>query len=314
MDPLAVTQSGTRSGTQSGAQAGMEPDLARRTTSPWLNRKLITGAAMVGGVLVLTLIGRLFWDSTLARAASSPLNLPPFWGAGGTLAHPLGTENSGRDMLALLVVGGPTTLQVGLVVGVTSMLIGIVLGFAAGYLGGPVDAVIRTISDTALTIPSLAILIVISSYVREMSVSTMALIVALFAWAGPTRVIRGQVLSMREQGYVRMARLTALSTPHIMFREMMPNLLPYLAAAFIGSASGGILAAVGLEALGLGPQRIPTLGMTVSNAIQGSAILRGMWWWWGLPTLVLMVIFIGLFLVAIGLDEVANPRLRGVQK
>jgi peptide/nickel transport system permease protein len=306
MDPLTVTQAGT--------QAGLEPDAPRRTTSPWLNRKLITGAAMVGGVLVLTLIGRLFWDPALARAASSPLNLPPFWGEGGTLAHPLGTENSGRDMLALLVVGGPTTLQVGLVVGVTSMLIGIVLGFAAGYLGGPVDAVIRTISDTALTIPSLAILIVISSYVREMSVGTMALIVALFAWAGPTRVIRGQVLSMREQGYVRMARLTALSTPHIMFREMMPNLLPYLAAAFIGSASGGILAAVGLEALGLGPQRIPTLGMTVSNAIQGSAILRGMWWWWGLPTLVLMVIFIGLFLIAIGLDEVANPRLRGAKK
>lgn len=302
MDTLAVTQ------------AGLEPETPRQATSPWLNRKLVTGAAMVAGVLVLTLIGRLIWDTALARAASSPLNLPPFWADGGTLAHPLGTENSGRDMLALLVVGGPTTLWVGLVVGVTSMVIGIIFGFAAGYLGGPVDAVIRTISDTALTIPSLAILIVISSYVREMNVSTMAIVVALFAWAGPTRVIRGQVLSMREQGYVRMARLTALSTPHILFREMMPNLLPYLAAAFIGSASGGILAAVGLEALGLGPQRVPTLGMIVSNAIQGSAILRGMWWWWGLPTLLLMVIFIGLFLIAIGLDEVANPRLRGANR
>ena len=164
------------------------------------------------------------------------------------------------------------------------MLIGIILGFAAGYLGGAVDAVIRTLSDTALTIPSLAILIVISAYVRQMDVNTMAFIVALFAWAGPTRLIRAQVLSMREQGYVRMARLSALITPDIMFREMMPNLLPYLAASFIGAASGGILAAVGLEALGLGPQRIPTLGMTISNAISGSAVLRGMWWWWGFPT------------------------------
>lgn len=286
----------------------------RRAASPWRNPKLVTGAAMVATVLVLTLIGRFLWDPTLARAASSPLNLPPFWLEGGTLAHPLGSESSGRDLLALLVVGGPTTLQVGLVVGVTSMLIGIVLGFAAGYLGGPIDTVIRTLSDTALTIPSLAILIVISAYVRQMDVTTMSLIIAVFAWAGPTRLIRAQVLSMREQGYVRMARLSAQSTSSIMFREMMPNLMPYLAASFIGAASGGILAAVGLEALGLGPQRIPTLGMTISNAIQGSAILRDMWWWWGFPTAVLMIIFIGLFLVAIGLDEVANPRLRKARK
>lgn len=296
MDVMTVTQ----------VEAEDAPSPRSRRT--WLNRKLVFGGAMILAVLLFTLLGRLFWDTKLARAASSPLNLAP-----GSAGHPLGTENSGRDMLALLISGGPTTLQVGLVVGVTSMVIGIVLGFAAGYLGGPVDAVIRTISDTALTIPSLAILIVVSAYVREMSVFTMALIVALFAWAGPTRVIRAQVLSMREMGYVRMARLSALSTPNIMFREMMPNLLPYLAAAFIGSASGGILAAVGLEALGLGPQRVPTLGMTVSNAIQGSAILRGMWWWWGLPTIVLMVIFIGLFLIAIGLDEIANPRLRGAK-
>jgi peptide/nickel transport system permease protein len=265
---------------------------------------------MVGTIVLLTLVGRLLWDTTLARAASSPLNLPPFWLEGGSLDHPLGTENSGRDMLAVLIVGSPMTLQVGLIVGVTSMLVGIVLGFSAGYLGGVVDTVVRTLSDTALTIPSLAILIAISAYVRQMDVTTMAIIVALFAWAGPTRLIRAQVLSMREQGYVRMASMSALSTPTIMFKEMLPNLLPYLAAGFIGAASGGILAAVGLEALGLGPQRVPTLGMTVSNAIAGSAILRGMWWW-GFPTLVLMVLFIGLFLIAIGLDEVANPRLRG---
>lgn len=290
-----------------------QPVARPRTRSPWLNPKLVTGGTMVGLVLVLTLIGRLFYDITQARAASSPLNLPPFWADGGSIHHPLGTESNGRDLLAVVIAGGPTTLEIGLIVGLTSIAIGIVLGFAAGYLGGPIDTGIRIISDTALTIPSLAILIVISAYVREMNVSTMAVIVAIFAWAGPTRLIRAQVLSMREQGYVRMSKLTGLSTPNIMFKEMLPNLLPYLAASFIGAASGGILAAVGLEALGLGPQRIPTLGTTVANAIQGSAILRGMWWWWGVPTVVLMIIFIGLFLIAIGLDEVANPRLRGAK-
>lgn len=287
------------------------PSLRRRSTSPWRNAKLEAGAAVIAILLLLALIGRLAWDTDLARVASSPLNLPPFWAAGGTLSHPLGTESNGRDMLALLIVGSPSTLEVGIIVGVSAMLIGIILGFAAGYLGGAADTVIRTLADTALTIPSLAILIVIASYVREMNVTTMSIVVALFAWAGPTRLIRAQVLTMREQGYVRMAKLTGLSTPKIMFGEMMPNLMPYLATSFIGAASGGILAAVGLEALGLGPQRVPDLGMTVSNAIQGSAILRGMWWWWAVPSAVLMLIFIGLFLIAIGLDEVANPRLRG---
>lgn len=295
---------------QGTTQQGMP---GRRWTTHWLNRKLAVGCLMIGAIILFGLLGRVFWDTELARVASSPLNLPPFWLEGGTLDHPLGTENSGRDVLALIITGAPATLRVGLIVGLVSIGVGILLGFTGGYLGGWADYVIRTLSDTALTIPSLAILIVISSYVRQIDVNTMAFIVALFAWAGPTRVIRAQVLTLREQGYVRMARISGLSTFDIMFKEMMPNLLPYLAASFVGSASAGILAAVGLEALGLGPQRIPTLGMTIYYALEGSAILRGMWWWWGAPTSILMVVFIGFFLITIGLDEIANPRLRGAQ-
>jgi peptide/nickel transport system permease protein len=287
--------------------------VARRRSSAWLNGKLVGGAALLAMVVLLGLIGPLVWNPNLARLASSPLNLPPFWVHGGQLAHPLGTENEGRDMLSLIIVGAPLALRIGFIVGLVSIGIGCVLGFTAGYVGGWADYIIRALSDTALTIPSLAILIVISSYIHSMDVTTMALIVALFAWAGPTRLLRSQVLSMREQGYVRMARLSALSSFDIMFKEIMPNLLPYLAASFVGSASGGILAAVGLEALGLGPQQVPTLGMTIYYALQSSAIIRGMWWWWGAPTGVLVVLFTSFFLITIGLDEIANPRLRGAR-
>ena len=172
---------------------------------------------------------------------------------------------------------------------------------------------IRTIADAVITIPSLAVLIVISSFVRQINIENMALLLALFAWPGPTRLIRSQVLSLRERGYVQMARLSGASTFDIMFKEMMPNLLPYLAASFTGNVSANILAATGLEALGLGPTRVPTLGMTIFYAIRAAAILRGMWWWWGIPILMLIIIFTGLFLIAVGLDEIANPRLRGVQ-
>src|SRR5215467_2480961 len=232
--------------------------------SPWLNRKFVTGLVMVSAVLLMGLIGPRFWSERLALTASSPLNLPPVFYTDKQFGqsdpnHPLGTDSSGRDILAVIITGAPRSFMVGLI--------------AAG-LG-------------------------------------MALVLALFAWAGPTRLIRAQVLSLRERGYVRMAKLSGVSSFDIMFKEMLPNMLPYVASSLAGTIAAAILAATSLEALGLGPARIPTLGMTIYYAISSSAVLRGMWWWWGFPIIVLVVIFGGLFLMAIGLDEIANPRLRG---
>jgi peptide/nickel transport system permease protein len=288
--------------------------------TPWVNPKLVTGLVMVLGVILFGTIGPLFWDIKLAFAASSELNLPPIWVTDPPFgfpppdpAHPLGTESNGRDMLALLMAAAPGSLRVGLIAAGIGMTVGILLGFTAGFMGGWVDAIIRTIADSVITIPSLAVLIVISAYVRQIDVDNMALLLALFAWPQPTRLIRSQVLSLRERGYVQMARLSGASPFDIMFKEMMPNLLPYLAASFTGNVSANILAATGLEALGLGPTRVPTLGMTIFYAIRAASILRGMWWWWGFPILVLVLIFSGLFLIVTGLDEIANPRLRGAQ-
>ncbi len=290
-----------------------------RFDSPWLNPKFLTGSAVILFVLLLGVFGDAIWDTTLARVGSSPLNIPPYFTGGVATfppvdaAHPLGTESNGRDMLAVLIVGAPRSLRIGLIAAGIGMAVGIVLGFTAGFLGGWVDAVIRTLADAVVTIPSLAVLIVISAYVRTVSVENMALLLALFAWPGPTRYMRAQVLTLRERGYVQMARISGASTPQIMFGEMMPNLLPYIASSFTGNVSGAILAATGLEVLGLGPTRIPTLGMTIFYAIRAAAILRGMWWWWGFPILALVIIFTALFLITVGLDEIANPRLRGVK-
>lgn len=291
-----------------------------RFDSPWFNSKLIIGVVILVLAFALEFIGPLVWDTSMATAASAPLNIPPIWVTGelgpgfGEVnpAHPLGTESSGRDMLALLLVGTPRSLRVGFIAAGVGMLVGIVLGFSAGYLGGWLDGVIQVVADAFITIPSLAVLIVIAALVDQITIENMALLLALFAWPRPTRYVRAQVLSMRERGYVQMAQLSGASSFDIMFKEIMPNLLPYLAAAFIGTVSANILAATSLEALGLGPTRIPTLGMAIFFAISNSAILRGMWWWWGFPILILVIMFVALFLMNIGLDEIANPRLRGV--
>ncbi len=286
--------------------------------TPWLNIKLIGGSILVGIILLVGIVGPLLWDTDLAFVASSPPNLSPvgveYRGQVGTTEHPLGTDNSGRDMLAAIIVGAPNSLMVGFIAAFVGMGVGILLGFTAGFIGGWVDDVIRLAADISITIPSLMVLIVIQSIVPVDSLVVMALLISLFAWPGPTRLIRAQVLSMRESGYVKMASLSGVPTFNIMFREMMPNLLPYLAASFIGNTAGSILAAVGLEILGLGPQRLPTLGRLIQSAIDNAGLLRGMWWWWGLPTVILIVIFIGLLLINLGLDEIANPRLRGASK
>lgn len=295
---------------------------AKLSSSVWFNPKLLTGLGVLLLFMLMGPVGPLFWDTSMATVGSAPTNMVPVWVEAdkklgfkeGSPEHPLGSESNGRDMLALVLVATPRSLQVGLIAAAVGTLAGIILGFSAGFLGGWLDTLIRILSDAWMTIPGLAVLIVIASYVEEFDINSMALVIALFAWPGPTRIIRSQVLSMRERGYVQMAQISGASTLDIMFREMMPNLLPYLAATFTGAVSGSILAATGLEILGLGPTRIPTLGMAISNALRVSAILRGMWWWWGFPIVMLVAIFMSLFLMTIGLDEIANPRLRGISK
>jgi peptide/nickel transport system permease protein len=279
--------------------------------SPWLNAKFVTGSTVILLVLLFGLLGPLFWNTDLAYTASSPLNLKPMWEQGGTPEHPLGTESNGRDMLASLIVGIPASLKVGLLAASIGLGVGVLLGSIAGYLGGWWDHVIRTISDSVMTIPSLMVLIAIAAYIQMTDTTSMALILALFAWPGPTRLVRSQVLSLRERGYVRMALLSNVPPLEIMLVEMVPNMLPWLAASLTGGISGAILGATGLEALGLGPSRVPSLGMIINYALRSAALVRNMVWWWLPPIIALVIIFTGFFLMTVGLDEIANPRLRG---
>ena len=270
-------------------------------------RMLSSGLFMLIALLALWLVGGQLVDPKDAEPISGPQAAPPqakYW---------LGTDFNGRQILPLMIHGAPLTLRIGLYAGVFGLGIGIILGFVAGYMRGAVDAFIRIISDVFITIPSLAVLVVVASTIKEgagLSVNAMGFIVASLAWMWPTRVIRAQVLSMRESNYVEVARLNGMGDFEIIFRELMPNLLPFLAASFVGAMASGILAAVGLEALGLGPQHEPTLGMTIYWSIYYGALLSNWWWWYVPPTLLVAWIFVTLYLIASGLDKWANPRLR----
>ncbi|MEA2584034.1 MAG: peptide/nickel transport system permease protein [Thermomicrobiales bacterium] len=269
------------------------------------NPKLLLGLVLLVALIALGVFGPIFIDTDEARPMSVAPDQKP------SREYPFGTESQGRDMLALVVRGIPLTIEIGLIAGAIGLGIGTILGFVAGYTGGIVDTVIRSAADIILTVPGLLVLIVVAASIKGLvSVQTIAFVVASLAWMFPTRTIRSQVLSLRERPYVEMAKLNGMSTPSIIGRELVPNLLPYLGASFVGAVGSAILAAIGLEALGLGPQNEPTLGMTIYWAIYYSALLRGLWWWWAAPVGVIVVLFVALFLIAAGLDELANPRLR----
>lgn len=264
---------------------------------------LIAGLLLLAVPLLLIVVGPFLVTPEMADVFGDVPNLPP------SALHPLGTQSEGRDLLAALMLGTPSTLTIGLIGGGTALLIGGILGLLSGYLGGWVDSVVRTVVDVGLTIPPLAILILVAASFPIVSIVSMGLIVAATAWMGPTRVIRAQILSLREREFVRVAKLSDAGTLRIVFLELMPNLIPFLAASFVNAMTTAILASIGLEVLGLGPRQSYTLGNTIYEAVYYTAMWRGMWWWWLPPIIVLVCIFVGLFLVSHVLDRVANPRL-----
>jgi peptide/nickel transport system permease protein len=269
------------------------------------NPSLAVGIALLVALGLFVIVGNFVIDTQDARPLSAPALRPP------SADYPFGTDRQGRDLLAVMVAGTPLTLRIGFIAGFLGVGLGAVLAFIAAYYRGLVDTVIRGIADIGLTVPGLLVLIIIAVSIKgALSVNQMAIIVASLAWLYPTRTIRAQVLSLRERGYVDVARLSGMSGLGIIFFELMPNLLPYLAATLVNAVSAAILASIGLEVLGLGPIDSPTLGMTLYWVNFNAAMINGWWWWWTAPTVIILTVFLGLFFLTVGLDETANPRLR----
>jgi peptide/nickel transport system permease protein len=265
---------------------------------------LAAGLTLLLLVCLFAFLGPLVINTELAQiGAALPRQRPG-------MEHWLGSDVQGRDILAALVLATPQTLKIGFFAGVIGLGLGTVLGLLAGYFRGWTDTVIRTFADVVMTIPGIAVLVLVATNVRSMTVALMAVIVAGLAWMYPTRTIRAQTLSMRERPYVDIARLNGLGGIELVFTEIFPNLLPYIAASFVTAVSSAMLATIGLEALGLGPQNDLTLGMMIFWAQYYGAILRNMWWWWVPPVAMMALIFIGLLMTSTGLDRLVNRRLR----
>jgi peptide/nickel transport system permease protein len=269
------------------------------------NPELIAGLCLLLALIAFVAVGHAFVNLDKARPLSARPLVPP------SSSLPFGTDKQGRDLLAVMVLGTPQTLEIGVFAGLIGVSVGTLLALVSAFYGGPADAFIRGVVDIGLTIPGLMVLITLAMNVRGgLSIPQMVLVVAVLAWLFPARVIRAQVLTLRERAYIDVARLSGVPKPAIIVKEVLPNLLPYIVASLVGSVSAAVLASVGLEVLGLGSFDSVTIGMTLYWVIYYAAIINSWWWWWIPPIVIIIVLFTGLFLVAVGLDEFANPRLR----
>ncbi len=271
------------------------------------NPALGLGMVLLLALLLFATVGGLFVPKSGAYPLASPTNRAP------AEDYPMGTDAVGRDLLAALIYGTRTTLSIGMIAGVMGLAIGSVLGFMSGYFGGLLDTVVKFIVDVLMTIPQFLLLVMIASSVPDpdqMSVIQMGLILSIVSWVRPTRAIRAQVLSMRERAFVMMAKLSGMSGMEIIIKELMPNLMPYLAISLAGAVNGGVIGSLGLQTLGIGNLREPSLGMTIYWMRYYNAFLSGYWWWILEPVVVVVMIFVAFLLLSIGLDEFANPRTR----
>ena len=225
-------------------------------------------------------------------------------------AHPLGTNHAGNDLFSQLIMGIRVSLTVGLATGLFVTLVSLTLALVSGYLGGIVDDVVSFFTNIFLVLPGLPLMIVIAAYVTIRGVMPIVLILGLTGWPWPTRLLRAQVLSLKNRDFVRVARSLGESAPVVVFREILPNMISIAMAEFFAISMAAIMGEATLEFIGLGNVTVVSWGTILFWAQANGALLAGSWWWFLPPGLCIALLGTSFVLINFGIDEISNPRLR----
>jgi peptide/nickel transport system permease protein len=241
-----------------------------------------------------------------------PLPLPP------SAAHWLGTTVFAQDVWSQLLTSTQATLFVGLLAAAIATVLSVLIGVSAGYLGGNADEGLSLLANVFLAIPGLPLLIVIASYVPSAgsSIFLVAAIIAVTTWAYSARTLRAQTLSLRNRDFVEAARVSGDGRLRIILVEVLPNLIPIVAASFLFTSLAAIGAYIVIAFLGLAgsptssPAGLWNWGEMLREGFANNAVRGGWWWWWAPPGILIAVLGTGLALLNFGIDEFINPRLR----
>ena len=235
----------------------------------------------------------------------APRDLKPSW------EHLLGTDSRGQDVFWQATFAIRNSLFVSLIAGVVSRVIAVLVGMVAGYRGRTTDRILMFVSDTFLVIPLFLILVMLAMLVRKyMNLVTLGLLLAVFGWAWDARVIRAQILSLRERDFTKTARLSGTRTIPLVMKEYMPYASPLVFSTLINNMAWAIGSEITLAILGLTNLDIPTLGTTLQWAISYQAMLLGLWWWLLTPIVLSVLLFIALYWMSVSVSEYLDPRSR----
>ncbi|MFF4341277.1 ABC transporter permease [Kitasatospora sp. NPDC001540] len=270
--------------------------------------KVLAGSVLLLLLLLLAVVGPWIAPHSADWQADRTSGLPlapsgRFW---------LGTDQQQHDLFSRLLSGGRDTLLISFLAGLFACLLSVVVGVTAGFVGGLVDDLLSALANIFLALPGLLILMVIMKPLPPSETSNPLLIgsvIALTAWAWGARVLRAQTLALRAADYVEAARVIGERTWRIILFEVVPNLLPILASAFIFTVIYGIGTYTALAWLGVISPASVTWGTVLNEAQASGAAVNGYWWWYLPPALAVALVGIALALVNFGIDEVINPRL-----
>ena len=268
------------------------------------NKAGFIGFLAIVAIILISYVGpylvELDTDTKVDKIYQTPSN--EFW---------LGTDHQGRDIFSYIIHGGKDVIAVGLAAGLISTFIGVTFGTLAGFAGGRVDSAIIAITDFVLTVPRFPLLVVLAAILTFDRNIYLGIILGLLNWPGLLRAIRSQALSLKERDFVQAARALDLGTPHIIFREIVPNMMSYIIISFTLAMTGAIYALVGLVLLGLAPFSGTNWGIMLSLAYtRGAMFFSDSLWYIMSPVVAIAILQLALVTMNRSLELIFNPRLR----
>lgn len=256
--------------------------------------------------LLMGTVGVATWPNP--EMAAAPRLVAPLQ----TLKYPLGTDGFGQDLLGLMIHATPAMLKMIVAGAVFGGVMGIVVGMVSGYVGGTLDKILMTITDTLGSIPGLPLLLILVALIEPTNPWLIGIILNIQGWAGGSRGIRGQTLAIRNKEYVEAAKSMGEPTSNVLYKEILPELMPMIMIGFLGGATSIISASVGLYFLGILPYSSQHWGVVLNQAYQQSGALYSLdaAHWLLVPLLVITMLNFGFVLLSQSLDQVFNPRVR----
>ena len=268
------------------------------------NREFALGAILILLVFAMSLAS-FFSPYPAGVQYVTPFDVPPSWG------YPFGTNSRGQDVFWQLSFAIRNSLLFGITVALLSRIVALVVGLTSGYIGGGVDRVLMSFNDTFVVFPPFPILVLVYFIFKDhMSWALLAVAMASLGWPYDARLIRSVALSLRSREFTTQSLFSGMSTRQILVEEHLPYVLPIVFATTMNNINWSIGLEVTLSVIGFTNIDTPTIGTMIYWANQHTALVAGVWWWIAFPVALVIMTFIGLYLLSVSMNEYIDPRSR----